>query len=177
MSRTESQPPDAGRPRRPTGHDREIDREINLRGVGQTVLGILVLTLVAMAAMWAMLEWMLVSEERRDPEPPALEAARTPQMPPGPRLQASPEAELETYRAHENALLSSYGWQDRDAGTVRIPVGRAMELIVAEGRGAMSTEPTADEAMMQEGTATATDATGEEPGADAMAAAAAGEGR
>jgi len=177
MSRTESQPTDAGRPRRPTGHDRQIDREINLRGVGQTVLGILVLTLVAMAAMWAMLEWMLVSEERRDPEPPALEAARTPQMPPGPRLQASPEAELETYRAHENALLSSYGWQDREAGTVRIPVGRAMELIVAEGRGAMSTAPTADEAMMEEGAATATDAAGEEPGTDAMAAPAAGEGR
>lgn len=168
MSRTT----DPGGAHRPSGHDREIDREIDLRAVGQTVLGILVLTLVAMAAMWAMLEWMLASEERRDPEPPALEAAREPQLPPGPRLQASPEAELESYRAHENALLSSYGWQDREAGTVRIPVGRAMELIVAEGRGAMSTAPTAGEAAA----GAAAETTGEAAG-DAMAAPAAGEGR
>jgi len=155
-----------GRPRRPAGHEREIDREIDLGGVGKTVLGILILTLASMAAMWGLFEVLLAGEERQDPEPPALEAARRPQLPPGPRLQASPEAELELHRATENALLSSYGWQDREAGVVRIPIGRAMELIVAAGRGAMATAPGDGEA------AAVTDSAG---GGEGMAAPAAGE--
>ena len=55
------------------------------------------------------------------------------QLPPQPRLQSSPPADLKTLRAHEDELLGSYGWVNRQAGTVRIPIGRAMELIARGG--------------------------------------------
>ena len=37
-------------------------------------------------------------------------------------------------RQTEAALLDSYGWIDREAGIVRIPIERAMELLVEQNR-------------------------------------------
>jgi hypothetical protein len=51
----------------------------------------------------------------------------------GPKLQAHPEVELEAYLARERRKLSTYGWVDRSRGVVRIPIERAMELIVRDG--------------------------------------------
>lgn len=54
------------------------------------------------------------------------------QFPP-PRLEVKPGASLAELRAAENADLNSYGWIDRNAGTVRIPIDRAMQLILERG--------------------------------------------
>ena len=130
---------------RPAGHEREIDRDIDLGGVAKTVLGLLVGTVIAMLAMWWMFEALLAGERARDPEPPPIAEARQPTLPPGPRLQASPEVDLQRFRARENAMLSSYGWKDEAAGVVRIPVDRAMDVVAEEGlaaaRAATSTAP------------------------------------
>lgn len=139
MHPTDNKPSHSEPGQRPPGHDRAIDREINLRAVTATVVGIFVLTVVAMVLMWVMFEVLLADEQSRDPAPPPLAAAAEPTLPPGPRLQASPEAELEHFRAEENQRLSSYGWKDRDGGVVRIPIGRAMEVLAEQGLDAMST--------------------------------------
>ncbi len=52
---------------------------------------------------------------------------------PYPREQVSPRAELQAFRAQEDAELNSYGWIDRKAGVVRIPIDRAMDLISQRG--------------------------------------------
>jgi hypothetical protein len=36
-------------------------------------------------------------------------------------------------QAEENAALTTYGWVDRDAGIVRMPIERAMEILVERG--------------------------------------------
>ena len=130
---------------RPAGHERQVDRDINLRGIGLTVFGLVAATAVAMLVMWWMYESMLAGGQARQPEPSPLAAARQPALPPGPRLQASPQRDMEQLRARENALLSSYGWRDEAAGTVRIPISRAMEVVAEEGlegsRAALSTAP------------------------------------
>jgi len=135
---------------RPKGHEREIDRDINLRGLTMTVIGLFVLTVLSMVAMWWMFEHLLASELASDPAPPPLIEAREGVEPSGPRLQASPERDMEQWRAHQNALRTSYAWQDRDAGIARIPVGRAMELLAEEGldagMGAMAINPATDTA-------------------------------
>jgi hypothetical protein len=51
----------------------------------------------------------------------------------GPRLQISPAVDLKNFRAGEEAELNSYGWIDRTAGVVRIPVERAMDLLLQRG--------------------------------------------
>lgn len=50
-----------------------------------------------------------------------------------PVLQISAPAELQAFRAREEAELHSYGWINRTSGTVRIPIERAMDLILQEG--------------------------------------------
>jgi hypothetical protein len=50
-----------------------------------------------------------------------------------PRLQVSPPVDLQEFRDHEEAELHSYGWINRTAGVVRVPIERAMDLVLKEG--------------------------------------------
>jgi hypothetical protein len=40
---------------------------------------------------------------------------------------------LKQLRATEDAILSSYGWVDRQKGIVRIPIDRAIDLVLQRG--------------------------------------------
>jgi hypothetical protein len=46
----------------------------------------------------------------------------------GPALQLAPTQEAEEIRERQLAILEGYDWVSRDAGIVRIPIERAMEL-------------------------------------------------
>lgn len=52
---------------------------------------------------------------------------------PQPRLIVKPGATLADLRAAEDAELNSYGWVDRNAGIARIPIDRAMQLLLQRG--------------------------------------------
>jgi hypothetical protein len=41
--------------------------------------------------------------------------------------------EVKDLRAQEDRLLSTYGWTDKKAGVVRIPIDRAMQLQMERG--------------------------------------------
>jgi hypothetical protein len=60
-------------------------------------------------------------------------------LPPAPRLQTVPGQELQELRARQEAQLQGYGWLDRQAGRVRIPIERAMDLLAERGLPARST--------------------------------------
>lgn len=53
--------------------------------------------------------------------------------PPGPRLQISPEHDLEQFRADENKRLNTYYWIDKQKGTIHIPIDEAMKKVVETG--------------------------------------------
>jgi len=69
---------------------------------------------------------------------PAIEQQN--RLPPEPRLQTNPRQELSDMRAKENVTLYSYGWVDKTAGIVRIPISEAMKLTVERGLPARQTE-------------------------------------
>jgi len=50
-----------------------------------------------------------------------------------PRLQISPPADLAKFREAESQQLNSYGWVNQTAGVVRIPIDRAIELVLQRG--------------------------------------------
>jgi hypothetical protein len=50
-----------------------------------------------------------------------------------PRLQIKALADLAAHRAAAQRELTSYGWVDRQAGVVRIPIKRAMQDVVNSG--------------------------------------------
>lgn len=52
---------------------------------------------------------------------------------PAPQLEVNERTELNDERLREENTLSTYDWIDQKAGTVRIPIDRAMELVVQRG--------------------------------------------
>lgn len=50
-----------------------------------------------------------------------------------PRLQLKPPEDLHNFRTGEETALNTYGWIDRTAGVVRIPIDRAMDLVLERG--------------------------------------------
>ena len=58
-----------------------------------------------------------------------------PHIPPAPRLQTSVTAktDITEFRKQEDAILNTYGWVNPEKGIVRVPVKRAIELILKNG--------------------------------------------
>lgn len=133
--------PEGPTPEQKLGLDHDIrtpahprgDRELNLPGILGFGAGVLVLAVAAALVCTVLLGAITSRLARRDPPPSPLAEAGVRVLPPEPRLQRSPPADMATFRAHELAILGSYGWVDRDAGIARIPVERAIELTVAPG--------------------------------------------
>jgi hypothetical protein len=87
--------------------------------------------LIVMGVMRAMFKSFDASARARDV--PGHVLAEEHQIPPPPKLEANPTAENQGDAAAERRVLESYGWIDRDAGIVRVPVERALELVLKEG--------------------------------------------
>ncbi|HSV21235.1 MAG TPA: hypothetical protein VLR71_22690 [Casimicrobiaceae bacterium] len=49
-----------------------------------------------------------------------------------PRLEAAPAQDIVAYRTEKDRLLHGYAWVDRSQGIVRIPIERAMTLLVQQ---------------------------------------------
>jgi hypothetical protein len=52
---------------------------------------------------------------------------------PTPSLQTQPFGDLYTLREDEARKLGSYGWVDKEGGVARIPIDKAMEVIMQRG--------------------------------------------
>ncbi len=107
-------------------------RDFNLRGI--VVFGI-VLILVCLVSAAAMLWLFRYLDNRLVQADAAVSPVALPagQLPPEPRLLTNEPAHLEAYREAQDAAVSSYGWVDRQAGVVRIPIERAKQLILERG--------------------------------------------
>jgi hypothetical protein len=77
--------------------------------------------------LWWMFNRFEEQQARRQSRPAQVE---TEKPRPEPRLQISPQGDLEEMRRQENEILSTYRWIDRDSGTARIPIERAMQLFI-----------------------------------------------
>jgi hypothetical protein len=120
----------AGQPVPTSGHER---RDISPATVLRWGAGIFVLLILAATAMWLLLGRYDRELAAESPAPSPL-AGYGPQEPPEPRLQVDPATDIARLRATEQQQLDGFGWVDRQAGTVRIPIERAMQLL-AERRG------------------------------------------
>jgi hypothetical protein len=105
--------------------------DVNVRlifvfGLAIIVLGLIVhFTLTAFVRSLARQQAHAVSASR-GPSDISLQSSEPP-------LQEAPAAELAKLRAEEDAKLNSYDWVDRRAGVVRIPIDRAMALVLKKG--------------------------------------------
>jgi hypothetical protein len=65
--------------------------------------------------------------------PPASPFENVRTLPPEPRLQVTAPLDLKQYKTAQDGILNSYGWVDRQAGVVRIPIERAMDILLRRG--------------------------------------------
>jgi hypothetical protein len=122
--------PNAGHPTGSPGHEK---RDVTFRPIVWAGTG----ALVVLALVFVLVRWVYLSDVAHEAleSPPAnpLTSSYGRQLPPEPRLQTKPVQDLTALHAAEDSVLNSYGWIDRKAGTVRIPIARAMELLAQRG--------------------------------------------
>lgn len=59
--------------------------------------------------------------------------ADTRQLPLGPQLQVNPRQDWLRFREEQQKSLETLAWENRSAGTVRVPIEEAMDLLVKKG--------------------------------------------
>lgn len=96
---------------------------------GLVVVGVTALTSVLLLVLF---HFLLGAEARRDPSPRPLQPPAD-RRPPEPRLQEVPFDDLRALRRDEERLLTRYGFVDRQAGLVHVPIEDAMRLFVERG--------------------------------------------
>jgi hypothetical protein len=105
-------------------------RDANVRGVF-TFLVVLSLVLISTALLsWGMFKYFSAAQGNRAPASPFAGAR---QLPAGPQLQVNPREDLKRYRAEQEHALESYSWENKEDGTVRVPIERAMEMLLKQG--------------------------------------------
>jgi hypothetical protein len=107
--------------------------DVSIRGIVRFGIGLGVATVLIVVGMWVLFRILQRREARVDAPVPPMVAASLRRTPPEPRLEPNPLEPRRRMQAREDAVLSTYGWVDRDTGVARIPIGRAMELLVEKG--------------------------------------------
>ena len=93
---------------------------------------------VGLGAMY----WLLI-ERSKDLEEPRypLAATGSARQPPSPQLQQDPRADRYEFWLKEEAQLKGYGWVNKDAGIVHIPIDEAMRKVVEQGLPSRAQDP------------------------------------
>jgi hypothetical protein len=113
-------------------------RDANVRGVFNFLIVLTVVMVGTFIVCWGLFRYLSAQ-----PEAPASVSpfAETRQLPTGPQLQVNARQDLLQYRANQDKALESYAWENRAAGTVRVPIEQAMELLLSKGMPVQNAAP------------------------------------
>ena len=114
--------------------------DADVRAILKFVIGLFIGLVVALFVARWVLNYFVA---RQGVGPPASPFENSRELPPGgvPRLQVVPPQELRLYKAQQEELLNSYGWVDEKDGIVRIPIVRAMDLLLQKGLPVQTSPP------------------------------------
>jgi hypothetical protein len=116
-----------------TGESGHEHSDANVWMIVQFAIWLFAAALVTHVLMWGMFRWFVDSHTNVAPFEFPLAKDQAPRLPAGPRLQPIPANEIYEFRQREDAELTEYGWVDRNAGTVRIPIEAAKRLLLQRG--------------------------------------------
>jgi len=112
---------------------RHESSDINIRGVFAFGASLYVTLVFVALFVWLTFRFFDARDRRASVPQFPLAASQAARVPPEPRLQTTPRQDLLDLRASEEQVLNSYGWVDKNAGVVRIPIDEAMKLTVQRG--------------------------------------------
>jgi hypothetical protein len=127
-----------------TGHGSFERQDLQVSGILYFLLTIVVITAVCLLGIRGFYAYLDHREKAAQPALSPLVANIptdtrhiAPEYPqgafPDPRLEVDERGQLNGIRIAEENTLYSYGWIDEKAGTMRIPIERAMDLLVQRG--------------------------------------------
>jgi len=126
------------------GHGGFEHQDLQASGIVYFMLGLLVVTVISMFGLKGLYAY-LDHRERATQTPPNPLVKQVPEDTrhvtggypetafPSPRLEEDERGQLNGILMDEENKLYSYGWVDQNAGTVRIPIDRAMDLLAQRG--------------------------------------------
>ena len=127
------------------GHDQRADlppgyepSDLKPGAIMLFALALVIAIALAVVITSLLMHYRTLQQARHEVPAPRLAGER--EAIPEPRLQIDAQKELHEMRASEDAALKSYGWVDKNAGIVRIPVKRAMEILAEKGLPARKQE-------------------------------------
>jgi hypothetical protein len=107
-------------------------RDANIKGLLEFAFWLAVLLAVTLVGMRWTFHYLSKVAPLGQTASPLVEPGQQ-QLPPNPRLQVHPHQELVEYCEYQQKMTSSYGWVNRETGVVRVPIDRAMDLILQKG--------------------------------------------
>jgi hypothetical protein len=131
-----------------SGHEDNSDVQFEHSDVDASALlkygfWLVVTTAVVVVILWRLYFVFVAQEAARQPPPPVMKVDPEAMSVPLPNLQSLPNLDLTAFRAREESVLHSYGWIDKDAGVVRIPIEEAMRILAERGLPAPAQAKTA----------------------------------
>ena len=117
--------------KQPAPQDGYEKRDVSVRGVAWFALGLTIS--LAVIGLGGVGFFRLLAHAHPSSDAVSRIALRPNMIAPAPRLQSDPASDLAKFEATENARLNSYGWVDKNAGIIRLPIERAMDLIAQRG--------------------------------------------
>jgi len=115
----------------PDVHHEQSD--VDIRAVLAFGVALIVAAVFINFAVWILFKYFDSREARQAPAQYPLAATQGTRVPPEPRLQTNPRQDLADLRAREDETLTTYGWVDRNAGVVRIPIDEAIKKTLERG--------------------------------------------
>ena len=115
--------------------------DVNSRAILTAGAGLAAGAIAVSALIWLLVVYLSARAAQTGPREFPLAATHEQRLPPEPRLQTNPREDLADLRRAEAAVLGSYGWVDKDAGIVRIPIDEAMRLTLERGLPVRAGEP------------------------------------
>jgi hypothetical protein len=121
-----------------SGHEHS---DVNVWMIVQFAIWLTLSALVVHVLMWVMFRVFVTQREAASVTEFPLALGQEHRLPAEPRLQRFPANEMSAFRSGENERLNNYGWIDRNAGTVHIPIDEAMRLTIERGLPARAQSP------------------------------------
>jgi hypothetical protein len=114
----------------PAGSPGYETRDANAHGVFRFMIYLILVLVFTSLVCWGLFRYLSVSQSNPATDSPF---AGTRQLPSGPQLQVNPRQDLLKFREEQERSLESYAWENRGTGTVRVPIERAMDLLLQKG--------------------------------------------
>jgi hypothetical protein len=104
-------------------------RDANVRAVYRFLVFLGALLVVCALLSWGLFRYLSKQTDTSNVSP----FADSRQLPLGPQLQVNPGEDWLKYREQHEQSLENYAWENRANGIARVPIERAMELLLQKG--------------------------------------------